>query len=60
MLICHVFLLSEESVDVFGPFLAKSVIFVLLNFESSFYVWITVLYQMCLLSILFPSLHLVF
>ena len=43
MLICHMLLLSEESVEVFGPFLAKWVISLLLSFKSSFYIWITVL-----------------
>jgi hypothetical protein len=35
-------------------------IFVLLNFKSPLYIWLTVLYQMCLLQTLSPSLWLVF
>ena len=57
MLICHLYIFFDElSVKVSGPFM-----FLLLSFKSSLY--ILVLYQMCLISVLqifSPSLWLIF
>lgn len=52
--------IAEESVNVSDPFLIESFIFLFGGLSVLCIIWITVLYQMCLLQAFCPSLWLVF
>ena len=56
MLICYLYIFfGEVTVKVFGPFF-KIRPFVFLQFDFKTLYWITILYQICVLQIFFPSL----
>ena len=53
-ILCHLFkFFGEVSIQFFGPFSFGLPVFLLLSFQSPLYIWMQVLYQICVLQIFY-------